>query len=112
MNIDEAIRKCECGLRFSDEEYEEFVVMMEDLREYQQLEEQGRLVKLPCKVGDIVYEIIGATTRGYEWKYLTYEKAYVHGTVFSLSRINDIGKTIFLTKAEAEEKLKELQDGQ
>jgi hypothetical protein len=79
------------------------------LKEYEDLEEQGRLIKLPCKVGDTVYEITGATTRGYDWKYLTYEKAYVHGTVFNLGRLNDIGKTVFLTKSEAEAKLKELR---
>lgn len=86
---------------------------MADLREklkgYEDLEEQGRLIKLPCKVGDTVYEITGATTRGYDWKYLTYEKAYVHGTVFNLGRLNDIGKTVFLTKSEVEAKLKELR---
>lgn len=81
----------------------------EQLKEYQQLEEQGRLIKLPYKIGDTVYEITGATTRGYDWKYLTYEKAYVHGTVFNLDRLYDIGKTVFLTKSEAEAKLKELR---
>lgn len=86
----------------------------EQLKEYQQLEEQGRLVKLPCKVGDTVYEIAGATTHGYGygWKCLTYEKAYVHETVFNLGRLNDIGKTVFLTKSEAEAKLKELRGGE
>lgn len=33
----------------------------EQLKEYQQLEEQGRLLKLPCKVGDTVYVIVGKT---------------------------------------------------
>lgn len=65
---------------------------------------------MPCKVGDTAYEITGTTTRGYDWKYLTYEKAYIHGTVFNLSRLNYIGKTIFLTKEEAEEKLRELKE--
>lgn len=78
-----------------------------ELKKYKQMEEQCRLIKLPCKIGDTVYEITGATTRGYDWKYLTYEKAYVHGTVFNLDRLYDIGKTVFLTKSEAEAKLKE-----
>lgn len=80
------------------------------LADYEDAEEQGLLLRLPCKLGDIAYEITGATTRGYDWKYLTYEKAYIHGTVFNLSRLHDIGKTIFLTKEEAEEKLKELKE--
>ena len=83
--------------------------LREKLKDYEDLEEQGRLIKLPCKVGDTAYEITGATTHGYDWKYLTYEKAYVHGTVFNLGRLYDIGKTVFLTKSEAEAKLKELR---
>lgn len=79
------------------------------LADYENLEEQGRLIILPCKVGGTVYEITGATTRGYDWKYLTYEKAYVHEAVFNLGRLNDIGKTVFLTQSAAEEKLKELR---
>ena len=31
---------------------------MEELKRYRDLEEQGRLLVLPCKVGDTVYEII------------------------------------------------------
>lgn len=79
--------------------------MCEKLGHYEDLEEQGLLLKLPCKVGDTVYEITGATVRGYDWKYLTYENAYIHETVFSLYRIYDIGKTVFLTREEAEEAL-------
>ena len=90
-------------------DHEQLAEWLEKFKEYKQLDEQGRLIKLPCKVGDIVYEITGATTRGYDWKYLTYEKAYVHGTVFNLGRLNDIGKTVFLKKSEAEAKLKELR---
>lgn len=82
---------------------------LKKLADYEDLEEHGRLIKLPCKVGDTVYEITGATTRGYDWKYLTYEKAYVHEAVFNLGRLNDIGKTVFLTQSAAEEKLKELR---
>ena len=82
------------------------------LKYYEDLEEQGLLLKLPCKVGDTVYEITGATVRGYDWKYLTYENAYIHETVFSLYRIYDIGKTVFLTREEAEKKLEELRGGE
>ena len=34
---------------------------MEELKRYRDLEEQGRLLVLPCKVGDVVYEIIEET---------------------------------------------------
>lgn len=37
------------------------IAMYEKLREYEDLEEQGRLLKLPCAVGDTVYRIYKAT---------------------------------------------------
>ena len=92
--------------------YNNFQKMARKLAEYEDLEEQGRLISLPCKVEDTVYEITGATARGYDWKYLTYENAYIHKTIFNLDRLNDIGKTVFLTKSEAEAKLKELRGGE
>ena len=92
--------------------YNNFQKMARKLAEYEDLEEQGRLISLPCKVEDTVYEITGATARGYDWKYLTYEKAYIHKTIVNLDRLNDIGKTVFLTKSEAEAKLKELRGGE
>lgn len=85
--------------------------VLQKLADYEDLEKQGLLLKLPCKVGDAVYKITGATVRSYDWKYLTYENAYMHGTVFNLYRIYDIGKTIFLTREEAEKKLEELRGG-
>lgn len=111
------IKHLETTMNNSTKEYWEHKQVAEYLRkfkDYRYLEEQGRLVKLPCKVGDTVYEIAGATTHGYGygWKCLTYEKAYVHETVFNLGRLNDIGKTVFLTESAAEAKLKELRGEQ
>ena len=37
------------------EEHEQLAEWLEQLKEYKQLEEQGRLVKLPYKVGDTLY---------------------------------------------------------
>lgn len=34
---------------------------LEELKRYKDVEEQGRLVVLPCKIGDTVYEIIEET---------------------------------------------------
>lgn len=34
---------------------------LEELKRYRDLEEQGRLLVLPCKVGDVVYEILEET---------------------------------------------------
>ena len=76
MNIDEFIehtketaRKHRCHADFFDinnpmravciksaEDCEQLAEWLEKFKEYQQLEEQGRLIKLPCKVGDTVWD--------------------------------------------------------
>ena len=53
--------------------------------------------------------IDGATLKGHDWKYLTYEKAYVRETIFAIEHTNSFGKTVFLTRAEAEAKLEEME---
>ena len=77
-----------------------------------------RLVSLPCKVGDMLYEVTGRKTISvYKVKAIRVELFglfiewdIVEGFVWqSLSGINagEIGKTVFLTREEAEEALKE-----
>ena len=88
--------------------------VLQKLADYEDLEEQGRLIKLPCKVGDTVYVIVG--------KNISVQKIQ-RATIDSEMKIEfctkrrgfalfDIGKTVFLTKAEAEAKLKELRGGE
>ena len=74
--------------------------VIDKLAEYEGLEEQGRLVKLPCKVGTDIYYILGIPNE---------TPCTIDSCVFELSDIHKIGKTLFLTKAEAEAKLKELR---
>lgn len=85
--------------------------------------ENGTLIELPCKVGDMFYyanaltkEVenhkITAIEIGQEMRIRTIcsrTKTYTYIGYFLPSYY---GKTIFLTKAEAKEKLKELQNGQ
>lgn len=73
------------------------------LKDYEDLEEQGLLLRLPCKVGDIVYKIINQRDNYDDTIY-----QIVSATSFGLSMIDNIGKTVFLTQAEAERKLKEM----
>lgn len=77
------------------------------------------LVELPCKVGDTVYEVFKEHKPPFI-KETTIEKIVitVKGFKLRLSRnsvyetaISSLGKTLFLSKAEAEAKLKELQGG-
>jgi hypothetical protein len=89
------------------------------LAEYEQLEEQGLLARLPCKVGDIMFRInkgaknpvieltvtqINITRRSYNLEVI--DRDYGELMCFK----NDIGKTVFLTRKEAEKKLEEIQN--
>ena len=80
---------------------EEIDAVYRKLKEYEDLEEQGRLIKLPCKVGDGVYYILGIPNK---------TPCVIDKCKFELSDINKIGKTLFFTREEAEAKLKELRD--
>ena len=90
------------------------------LKDYEDLEEQGRLAKLPCKVGDTVYGINTDRNIVSALKIISV-KIYSYAIYFDYQLIDgiyknivsfadaDIGKTVFLTKSEAEAKLKELR---
>ena len=86
---------------------------IEKLAEYEDLEEQRRLLKLPCAVGDTVYRIfpndledrvLGQTVLGFS------NEAMLLYNDFIWTPFDKIGKTVFLTKEEAEAVLKELTD--
>ena len=89
--------------------------MVKKLADYEDLEEQGRLVKLPCKIGTEVYDITWwdnaqekVVVKGKTY-YRTVHKHKVTKLPFTYSDIDNFGKTVFLTKSEAEAKLKELR---
>ena len=87
----------------------------EKLGKYEDLEEQDRLIKLPCKIGTEIYDI--TCWDDIEEKVVVKGKAYyrivrkhkVTKLPFTYSDIDDFGKTIFLTKSEAEQKLNEME---
>lgn len=93
--------------------------VLKKLADYEDLEEQGRLVKLPCKVGDIVYKPNSVTLK--EIVEIKIESMFITESNFNISgrttkmkysfccTPKDFGKTVFLTKSEAEAKLKELR---
>lgn len=82
------------------EEHEQIAEWLEELKSYKDLEEQGLLVRLPCKVGTEVYYILGIPNK---------TPCAIDKCVFKLSDINKIGKTVFLTREEAEKKLEEMK---
>lgn len=84
-------------------------------KHYEDLEEKGLLVELPCKVGDTIYLI--SEDCGGDTIFCRYQDCtscidihrYVEGNSFELYMFDEIGKTVFLTKSEAEQALKEME---
>lgn len=91
-----------------------------EIERYKKLEEQGRLIELPCKDGAMVYWI---TTHGILERYVAITEP-IHSKIVELRPLgiddevypydvptffNQFGKVVFLTKEEAEAKLKEMK---
>ena len=90
----------------------------EKLAEYEELEDQGLL--LPCKIGDTLYAIGFNNNKPVVYEsvvlnILIAEKEIIFNVKVDEFEINSqlkqsmFGKTVFLTKAEAEQKLKEME---
>lgn len=138
-------KDCDCGI-VED--------MVKKLVNYENLEEQGRLIILPCKVGDTVYvdaamlpvedmecyedidreiptyfqaRVVSFRFAKRNWMKIAVREKWLYEWIddetgpdsnyieceknFTIS-LSSIGKTVFLTKPEAEEKLKELRGGE
>ena len=72
---------------------------MDKLAQYEDLEEQGLLLKLPCPIGTEVWTIMCGMTG----KHPTLFKQS-----FEYSMIEHFGKAVFLTKDEARNKIEEM----
>ena len=102
---------------------------LKKLQEYEDSEEQGLLLRLPCKVGDTVYCIFTRYTKctpnstefdeyscqGCEYECDSKKEKYIQDMqAYSLDwiviNLKNFGETVFLTKEEVEEKLKELKE--
>ena len=106
--------------------------VIDKLADYEDLEEQGLLLRLPCKnwmdivfgeqetffgidesyienpIREITVDSADRFTWYDGWKTLVLNGADENGLDWEFSP-EDIGKTVFLTKAEAEQKLKEME---
>ena len=74
------------------------------LRELAEADKDGRCVVLPCKVGDTVWRI----KRTFE-TYPDKSEPYIEPDAFLLQDVFNIGKTVFLTREEAEKALQEME---
>ena len=80
------------------------------LKPYMDAEEHGRLVILPCKIGDKVFRVVskcpGAIQCPFEGGHgldrCNNCDAFIKEESFCLFMLEDIGKTVFLTREEAE----------
>lgn len=83
------------------------------LQEYEDLDEQGRLIKLPCKVGDTIYGLHKAMVCELDTETIGISKMPSGEILYLIDGWEldkgDFGKTVFLTKSEAEKKLKEME---
>ena len=117
--------KCEVGIGLTEtsgnivNDYEKVVNRLVELEDKI---ESGRLVELPCNVGDTVYRVYGkcdGNSCPYSGNYGQWRcnykgkercKAFIDECNFSYTMLNEIGKNIFVTKEAAEAKLKELTE--
>lgn len=86
--------------------------LRETLKEYEDSEEKGLLLKLPCKLGDKVYVLFEGAKQIKEYEVSSY-KFYDDGLCMLLNQcleisVDYLGEDLFLTKEEAEKKLKEM----
>ena len=91
------------------------------LRELAEADRAGRVEVLPCKVGDTVYEVTSRKTISeYRVKAIRVElfctfiewdivAGFVDKSIFGVS-VDEIGKTVFLTREEAEKVLEAMKD--
>lgn len=108
----------------------DYISAARKLCDYEDLEEQGLLVRLPCKVGDMVWDNDFGYPESYEIKAFSYGycDSYVEpgigiedeiifyyensiGSITGAFPMSEIGKTVFLTREEAENKLEEMKNG-
>jgi hypothetical protein len=88
------------------------------LAEYEDLEEQERLLRLPCRLNDIVYRINKAARvpiiKMAVKRIVLFDKSYALEVVDEyggqlLFLADDIGKVLYITREEAEAKLAEME---
>ena len=103
--------------------------MIKKLATYEDLEEQGLLVRLPCKAGDTVWELCLCDDGNYKIFPMIVKTVSEYGALRQVKKditiwniyaesdytymyksFADFGKTVFSTKEEAEKKLEELKN--
>lgn|SRR5574344_1028241 len=99
--------------------------VIDKLAHYEDLEEEGRLIELPCQWGDTVYQIVECDNGIYKISKMKVHATSPYGQLYgdkiwncyiankyskSYCRYFDFGRTVFMTRKEAEAKLKEIRN--
>lgn len=87
--------------RACESDAEEMDAVYHKLKEYEDLEERGLLIRLPCKVGDDVWTIMCG---------MTGKHPALFRQEFTLSMFSHFGTAVFLTKEEAEVALERMSE--
>lgn len=118
-NVEFCSRQCYSMTRWAEK-------AKEKLAEYETAEEEGRLVMLPCKPCDKVYQLFVTDIIGKKPIYKIFQSEVIKiiidrfRIIFSFETLDEnkykseltiesFGKTVFLTREEAEKALKEME---
>lgn len=89
--------------------------LTEHIRELLKADKDGRVVVLPCKVGDTLFRVFAGEILEHKvgnMRYLAIQGRWdIDTTPFCSYVESSIGKTIFLTREEAEKALRARKDG-
>lgn len=89
----------------------DYISAARKLAEYEDLEEQGLLVRLPCSIGTTVWDIYGTGIRKNVVSGIEYGK---DGRWFLWANedewLGELNVVVFLTREEAEKKLEDIQN--
>ena len=99
------LEQCETAKVIIESTFSNDTSKVERIRELLKADQDGRLVVLPCKVGDTVYRL----------QYIEQTPGrFVVGVAeikFALIWLEEFGNTVFLTREEAEKALEAMTDG-
>ena len=96
-------------IHFSDNKESTMNTAIKKLSDYEDLEEQGKLLKFPCAVGDAVYSATAYSgVCEHEIRKFEFDKNGWHACSNLKFPVNEFGRRVFLTREEAESALIEL----
>lgn len=120
---EQCVKENSFGLQILLRKWKEFTDDIRELYEYRELENQGKILKLPVAVGDVVYEVqelrkrmqpyrviaahISSCGNLYGWELKDGKGVYSNINGFSEYAI---GKTVFLSAEEAEAALQKMTE--